>query len=507
MGKGWFGVFAEEALGLLFALYLWLVRRTNRFIREPADIDSAIAGQTPVIVAMWHGQHLMISYAWPKSIARMAALISRHRDAGAQAVALRHLGVTPVRGSGGRSHRIRDKGGASATLSLRRLLGSGVSVAMMADVPKRARLAGRGIVMLARISGRPIVPTAVVTSRRFDFNSWDRASLGKPFGRGAIVAGRPDPRAPRRRRRGDGGRAAEGRGRARRRPPPRLCAGRRARSRRRPQVGDALGSEADMILPLSLGGYRLATRLATPLAGPLLSLRLNRGKEDALRLEERRGEAGQSRPGGPLVWLHGASVGEALSLLPLVERLTQGGRGALVTTGTVTSARLLERRLPAGAFHQFAPLDAPGFMRRFFAHWRPELGLIAESELWPNMIVEANRAEVPLVMVNARMSARSFERWGYAPAFIRALLSRIDLSLAQTPGDAERLAALGARAVQVMGNMKFDAAAPPADRQELATLAGLTSGRQIWIAASTHEGEERIAAEAHRKLEAVFPDA
>ena len=189
MGKGWFGVFAEEVLGLLFALYLWLVRRTNRFVREPADLDSVIAGQTPVIVAMWHGQHLMISFAWPKSIAAMAALISRHRDAGAQAVALRHLGVTPVRGSGGRSHRIRDKGGASATLSLKRLLDSGVSVAMMADVPKRARVAGLGIVMLARISGRPIAPTAVVTSRRFDFNSWDRASIGKPFGRGAIVVG------------------------------------------------------------------------------------------------------------------------------------------------------------------------------------------------------------------------------------------------------------------------------------------------------------------------------
>ncbi len=146
-------------------------------------------------------------------------------------------------------------------------------------------------------------------------------------------------------------------------------------------------------------------------------------------------------------------------------------------------------------------------MRRFFAHWRPELGLIAESELWPNMIVEASRANVPLVMVNARMSARSFERWSYARSFIRELLSRIDLSLAQTPADAERLAALGAREVQVIGNLKFDATAPPADRQELAALAGLTSGRQIWIAASTHEGEERIAAEAHRRLEALFPDA
>ena len=177
---------------------------------------------------------------------------------------------------------------------------------------------------------------------------------------------------------------------------------------------------------------------------PLLSLRLNRAKEDPLRVDERRGFASLARPEGPLVWLHGASVGEALSLLPLVDRLTQSGRGALMTTGTVTSARLLAQRLPAGALHQFAPLDAPGFMRRFFAHWRPDLALIAESELWPNMILEARRAGAPLVMVNARMSARSCARWRRAPDFIAALLAEIDLCLAQSEADAERLVALGA---------------------------------------------------------------
>ncbi len=262
-----------------------------------------------------------------------------------------------------------------------------------------------------------------------------------------------------------------------------------------------------MSLPLTLSAYRLATRLATPLSGPLLSLRLNKAKEDPLRVDERRGFASLARPEGPLVWLHGASVGEALSLLPLVERLTQGRRGALMTTGTVTSARLLAQRLPAGALHQFAPLDAPGFMRRFFAHWRPDLALIAESELWPNMILEASRAGTPLVMVNARMSARSYARWRRAPDFIAALLGRVDLCLAQSEADAERLAKLGARVVRVAGNLKFDAPAPPADRQELAALAGLTSGRRIWIAASTHDGEESIAAEAHQRLARTFPDA
>ena len=189
MAKGVGAAFLDEALGSLFAIYLRIVRRTNRFQREPADIDAAIAGQTPLIVAMWHGQHLMISFAWPRSIARMAALISRHAAAGAQAVALRRLGVTPVRGSGGRADRSREKGGAPAMLALKRLLDQGVSIAMTADVPKTPRVAGLGIVTLAKISGRPIAPTAVATSRRFDFDSWDKASLGKPFGRGAVVVG------------------------------------------------------------------------------------------------------------------------------------------------------------------------------------------------------------------------------------------------------------------------------------------------------------------------------
>jgi len=181
--------FVQEALGFWLAAYIRLIRVANRFTFEPKDFDAAIAGQTPLIVAMWHGQHFMISFAWPKSIARMAALISRHGDGGVNAAALRRLGVLPVRGSGGRAEQMRKKGGAPALRELVRLLDDGVSVAVTADVPKTARVAGLGIVTLARLSGRPIVPTAVATSRRFDFRTWDRASLGKPFGRGAIVIG------------------------------------------------------------------------------------------------------------------------------------------------------------------------------------------------------------------------------------------------------------------------------------------------------------------------------
>ena len=262
-----------------------------------------------------------------------------------------------------------------------------------------------------------------------------------------------------------------------------------------------------MTAPLSLHAYRLLTALGTPLAEPFLAWRLRRGKEDAARIAERRGRAGAPRPPGRLIWLHGASVGEAVSLLPFVERILERGAHALVTTGTTTSAALLAKRLPEGALHQYAPLDSPFFMRRFLSHWRPDAALVAESELWPNMLIETKRAGLPIIMINGRISERSFRRWRRAPALIGALLGKFDLCLARSDDDAERLAALGARSVLVAGDIKFDAPALPADHRELAELSGLISGRQIWIAASTHEGEEAIAASAHKRLAEVFPDA
>jgi lysophospholipid acyltransferase (LPLAT)-like uncharacterized protein len=185
----WFARIRDETVGFLFAAYLRLLGRTNRFCTVPADIDAMIEGHLPVIVAMWHGQHMMMTLVWPKSIKGVAGMVSRHADAGAQAVALRHLGVAAVRGSGGRADNILRKGGVTALIALKRYLDKGFSVAMTADVPKKARIAGLGIVTLAKISGRPIAPTALVTSRRFQFNTWDRASLGKPFGRGVLVVG------------------------------------------------------------------------------------------------------------------------------------------------------------------------------------------------------------------------------------------------------------------------------------------------------------------------------
>ena len=178
---------AQEAIGFLLASYLRLVQRTSRRTTVPDDLDDLIRGKLPLIAAMWHGQHLMMPLARPVTMDKLAVLISRHEDAGAQALAARRLGITPIRGSGGPVDRQYYKGGAPAMRELLRQLESGSSIALTADVPKRARIAGMGIVTLAKLSGRPIAPTAVVVSRRIQFDTWDKATLGLPFSRAVVV--------------------------------------------------------------------------------------------------------------------------------------------------------------------------------------------------------------------------------------------------------------------------------------------------------------------------------
>ncbi|MEN3930341.1 3-deoxy-D-manno-octulosonic acid transferase [Microvirga sp. W0021] len=258
-------------------------------------------------------------------------------------------------------------------------------------------------------------------------------------------------------------------------------------------------------LPPLLKLYRRGLSVLEPMAFSLLLWRRKRGLEDRTRLAERQGYPGKARPAGHLAWVHGASNGEALSLLPIIERLTQRGLHVLVTTGTKTSAVLVARRLPPGALHQFVPLDVPRYTRRFLDYWRPDIVLVAESELWPNTIVELADRNIPLILVNGRMSERSFKRWQKIPGFISALLERIALCMTQTLGDAERMSMLGAPRVSVAGNLKFDAPPPPADPHVFAQLTGLISGRPVWVAASTHPGEEEIILQAHKAILARHP--
>jgi len=256
--------------------------------------------------------------------------------------------------------------------------------------------------------------------------------------------------------------------------------------------------------PLPLALYRAATDLALPLVDHLLARRLAQGKEDAPRLDERRGIAVRSRPPGFLTWLHGASVGEALSALTLVERLVAHGP-VLLTTGTVTSARLVAGRLPAGAQHQYVPVDRKAWVARFLDHWRPDLALWLESELWPNLVQATQARGTPMVLVNGRMSARSFARWQWAPVSIRHLLRAFAVCLAQSEPIAERFRTLGARQVAVPGNLKFAAPPLPVDDAVLVALHRQIGDRPRWIAASTHPGEEAMVAQTHRALAVRFP--
>jgi 3-deoxy-D-manno-octulosonic-acid transferase len=258
-------------------------------------------------------------------------------------------------------------------------------------------------------------------------------------------------------------------------------------------------------MPAGLRAYRLLSAAATPLAPLLLAQRLRRGKENGARLGERRGESGIRRPAGALIWVHGASVGEILSALPLIERLRARGIRVLVTSGTVTSSDLAEQRLPSDVIHQFVPLDAPRFVRRFIEHWRPGLALFMEQDLWPNLMIEATRRGVPLILVNGRLSEASFQRWRRVPDTIASLLGRFDLCLARTPADGARFSELGAPRVVTSGNLKLDVPAPPADARALEALKAAIGSRPVFAAASTHAGEETAVIEAHQRLRKNFP--
>ena len=247
--------------------------------------------------------------------------------------------------------------------------------------------------------------------------------------------------------------------------------------------------------------YRLLTRLLEPLAPRLLDARARQGKEDPVRVDERLGLTTVARPAGDLVWLHGVSVGETLSLLPVVERIRRQRPDLtiLVTSGTLTSAQLLAQRLPAGIIHQFAPVDGPGAVAAFLDHWQPSLAVFVESELWPNLILEARRRGVKLVLASARITEKTVEGWRRFPGAVRRILSAFDRILPQDETSAARLHSLGAR-IDGHVNLKLSGEAPPHDAAAFTRLSAAIGDRPVVVAASTHDGEEIAIVRALDKL-------
>ena len=244
-------------------------------------------------------------------------------------------------------------------------------------------------------------------------------------------------------------------------------------------------------MSVALFTYRLITRLLEPLAPRLLDARAKQGKEDPSRVDERLGVAGLPRPDGDLVWLHGVSVGETLSLLPVVERFRKARPDltVLVTSGTLTSAELLARRLPEGVIHQFAPVDAPGAVAAFLDHWRPSLGVFVESELWPNLIGAAKTRGVRLALVSARITEKTAEGWARFPAAAREVIGTFDRIMPQDIVSADRLQAMGGR-IDGLVNLKLSGGALPHDAAAFTALSAAIGDRPVVVAASTHEGEE-----------------
>src|SRR5260221_1103827 len=259
-------------------------------------------------------------------------------------------------------------------------------------------------------------------------------------------------------------------------------------------------------LPMTLRVYRKLSFAMVPLAPALIKRRLKLGKEDPARVSERRGVSAECRPVGPLVWIHGASVGEVLASAGLIEKLRALNIRILLTSGTVTSAAVVAKRFPTDVIHQYVPYDSPRYVARFLDHWRPSLALFIESDLWPNLILSSAARRLPMVLINGRMSHRSFPRWRRLQGTIAALLGRFDVCLAQSQLDADRFSALGSRNVMTTGNLKLDVPAPPADAAKLERLMSMTRGRPIVVAASTHSGEDELLAGAHKTLAGFFPN-
>jgi len=255
-----------------------------------------------------------------------------------------------------------------------------------------------------------------------------------------------------------------------------------------------------------LTAYRLAGAAAYPMIGGYVAWRASKGKEEHSRRRERYGRAGQPRPPGPLIWVHAASVGETIAVIPLIERLLASGITIVLTTGTVTSAHVARERLGGRIIHQYVPLDLKPAVSRFLDHWMPDLAVMAESEIWPMTILELGSRRVPQVLVNGRLSDRSFANWSKRSYLAEALFENLAHVVAQSETDAERFRHLGARPVTVSGNLKGDTIEPPADPAELARLKGEIGDRKTWAAVSTHDGEEDAAIEVHQRLRRRHPD-
>ena len=487
--------------GRLMAAYVRFVRRTSSLTDDPPGFVQKNLPDHPLLIAMWHGQGLLLPYIRPSDDIKVAIMVAKHIDGDIVHAAVDSFGMTTVRGAGA-GRKGKDKGGFEALRACMQAIRNDTTIAITADIPPGpARKAGLGLVTLAKLTGRAILPCAVVTKHYLKLNTWSGFTVNLPFSK-MVMTGGKQIKVPRhacdeelefaRKLLEDS--MNEVTARAYR------IAGTRERG--------IAGEDMPVAYGPMLRTYVWASRLLQPAMPLLLKYRERQGKEEGRRIGERLGLPSAPRLPGPLVWLHAASVGEATAVLHLIEKIMsqRPDLQILLTTGTVTSAKLARSRLPDGAIHQYVPLDTPDFMKRFFDHWKPNAVILTESEIWPNFIREARTRDIPLLLVNGRISPRSFRRWRKRFKISRPLFSSLDLVLAQNERYAGYFERLGSRNVHAAGNLKMDAPPPPVEKVALQHLKKIIGSRPIFLAASTHQGEEEIIAKVHRILKKEFSD-
>lgn len=486
-----------------YVIWLWMAL-INRTIRWQIEGDTAAkdvwANSTGIVVAAWHSRILLLPAGWTREIGRWpgrtapsAMLISLSADGEPVARAIKHLGLEAIRGSASNKKKAtKDKGGARAIASAVRRLKSGGAVCITPDGPRGpAEIVSPGAILLAMRSGAPILPYALASSPAKRLGTWDRFIIPFPFTKGAIVFGPPIHTS-----RDD--------------DPIDLQAQLQqsldiATARAEAIVGQAPLQSTRTKYPKTAGLYLYSalTSTLTPFLGVIFRRRAKRGKEDAARYNERIARTLPPRPVGPLVWLHGASIGESQILMDVGNRLR--GRSpdltVLITTQTLTSATLIGAALPANTIHQMAPVDTPAVAKRFIAHWQPDACIFGEGEIWPNLIMAAQNAGAKCALVNARMTKSSLKGWQRWGGIARKLLAPFDVILAADKPTAKGLSRILGHDIHTPGNLKTALRISPPTDAMLDNLANAFIGpRKCLLAASTHPGEDDLFLDAIKDL-------
>jgi 3-deoxy-D-manno-octulosonic-acid transferase len=485
----------QGLLARLIAAYEELVIATLRWRRVDFETAAAaIAADKGLIGLFWHGRIAQAIACRPLLRTKLRrVMISHSRDGAFIALAAERLGIPTIRGSTGRADDALAKGGAVAFRAAVKTIAEGGAMLLTPDGPRGpAQVMPAGPVHLARAARCPVFALGLAAAPALALKTWDGARIPLPFARAVLAVAGPFY-AP-------------------------IRMDEAALEATRAAWQDAMNAaqaraEAILTAPiprrtLGLRIYAMVTRLAAPLAGAWLRRRAKRGKEDPIRWREKLGVPSAPRPSGRLVWLHGVSVGESLALLPLAQAVSRQrpGTALLVTSATRASAEFVADRLPPGSGHQFAPLDTPQAVQRFLDHWRPDLGILAESDLWPNLLLAAKAKGTRLALLSARVSERSLKGWRLVPGAAQAVLDSFDLILARDASSAEGLKSLGGR-VDGLVDLKFGAPQLGADTQALACLKRALAGRICLLAASTHPGEDAIILDAFQAARGQGLDA